>query len=221
MGFASTDVIPGNQAFRTMAGIFTSLEESAAPVINSFNHSFRDRHSRHIVKGDGAKDNRRENKPASSIEESSTPTGKVLVHRRDERQTIRDIELAGGKWKAKINLWEGGDSGTQVGGHIISQLVRDNNWQEDSFVVVNRQPSRIFKNLQNLFCLLNSIRRASKEDKCVIGVLKDRARSIGNERVVETGSKGGVMEETVENICHNNEEIKGTKGSPDEAYFSN
>jgi len=132
----------------------------------------------------------------------------VLVHRRNERQTIRDIELAGGERKSKVNLREGGDSGTQVGGQPISQLVRDSYWQEGSFVVVNRQTSRIFENLQNLFCLLNSIRRATKKDKSVVGVLKDRARGIGNERVVETGSKGGVMEQTVEDICNNNEEVR-------------
>jgi hypothetical protein len=55
-----------------MAFILPGPEESPSPTINGLNNSFRNGHSRHVVKGDGSENGSGEDKPASSIEQGGT-----------------------------------------------------------------------------------------------------------------------------------------------------
>lgn len=76
-------------------------------------------------------------------------------------------------------------------------------------MVVDGEASCILENTKNMLSLENSLRGAMKENKSVISVLEDGARSIRDERVEERGGEGGIMEEAAENISNNDEEIRG------------
>jgi hypothetical protein len=88
-------------------------------------------------------------------------------------------------------------------------------------VVVDGEARGRFKYSKDVLDLMYSIRAASKEDKGVVGVLNDRARSAINEGVAEGRGEGSVVEQAVKNINDNDEEVRGQRITLLEASATN
>ena len=63
--------------------------------------------------------------------------------------------------------------------------------------------------MQNTFGMEYSFLGARKEDEGIIGVLKDRARSIGDKRMSKEGGERWVLKKAMKNVSNNDEKIRG------------
>jgi len=146
-----------------MAGILPSPEESTTTAINGFDHCLRDGHSRHEVKWDGAEHSTGQSESTSPVE-GGTPTGQILVTRRDKGKTVRHSQLVRRKGEAKVGLGKGGDNGAKGSSKLLGDVNRDANGKKSSFMVLDGESSGIPKNLQDMLGLQNSIPRTLEED---------------------------------------------------------
>jgi hypothetical protein len=66
--------IPGHQAARPMAGLFTGPEESTTTLINGFDDSLRDVEGRHVMEGQSTENRSAESETPGPIKERRPPT---------------------------------------------------------------------------------------------------------------------------------------------------
>lgn len=92
------------------------------------------------------------------------PASKVLVARGNEREAIIHGDLMRGERKAKAGLREGGHRSAKRVGERLGNVIGHTNRKEGSLVIIDGEPSGIFKELQDLFSLGDSISRAPKEN---------------------------------------------------------
>jgi hypothetical protein len=80
-------------------------------------------------------------------------------------------------------------------------------------VEVDGEPGGRRKVIEDLFEVRNVFGHSSYDDESVIGVLKDRAEEVINERVEEKPLPRGLQDHLLKDI-HNNVEKEGERGSP-------
>jgi hypothetical protein len=93
-----------------------------------------------------------------------------------------------GQGEAEISLRKGRHRGAEGGGKITGRLIRNANWEESSFVIVDRKTSGTFKKLKDSLSMKDSFSGRFDEDKSVVGVLKNWARFVRNKRMLDRGS---------------------------------
>lgn len=76
-------------------------------------------------------------------------------------------------------------------------------------MVVDGEIGSLLKDLQDMLGLEHSIQGAMKENKHVVGVLKNWTRSIRDKRMIEGSKKRWVLEKMTEDISNNDEEVRG------------
>lgn len=110
-------------------------------------------------------------------------------------------------------MGEGGDGGTKGRGEGLSIIIRDGNMQERSLVIVDGQAGGHFKQMEYMFSGSNCSRRASKEDKSVVGILENGAGVVRENWVLYFSSERVVLNQSTENICNNDEKVWGERVS--------
>lgn len=177
-----------------MTDILPGPKEGALATMNGLDDRFWDIHGGHVVKRDGAEDKGREGESSCPVKEGGTPTGEVFIVGGNQRKAIMNRDFGGSQGKPKICLGEGGHHGAEDGSKLMGGVARDNDRKECSLMIVDGKPGGLLEKLQDMLGTLNGISRAVEEDQSVIGILKDKARVIGDKGVSDRRGEGGVLE---------------------------
>lgn len=163
------------------------------------------------MKGDGRQDGSGEDKSASTIQKGGAPARQVFVHGRDQRETVSNANLIRSEGEAKIDLWESRNRSTKRGGEFLGGVNRDIDWQESSFMIVDRKSSSVFKDPKDMLSLEDSFAGTFEEDQGVVGILENGARCTVNKRVGKVGGKRGMVKEATKDVSHNDKKLRGKR----------
>jgi len=166
-------MFPGDKALGAMAAVFTRPEEGTAATIDSLDDCFGDRKGGHEVERERAQNGRGQSEAPSSVKKGGAPPREVLVAGGEEREAIVNRDFVGRKREAKVGLRKGGDNGTKGSGKIVGRDRVHGNREKGGLVVIDREPSCRFKEVEDPLGGIDRVWVTLDEDQGVIGVLKD------------------------------------------------